>query len=91
MVFADDIRRMILKIAEERGPDQAFRPSDVAQRVDSANWQTLVDQVSFVASVLEREGKIRRRLSVGQVDFLKIEDQTSKKKIAPNPVIRSAF
>jgi hypothetical protein len=91
MVFADDIRKMILKIADERGPEQAFRPADVAQRVDRANWQTLMEQVSLVASVLEREGKIRRRSSSGQVDFLKVEDQTSKKKNFPAPAIRGSL
>src|SRR5690349_7226487 len=51
MVFAEDIRKIILKIADECGPEKAFAPSDVAQRVDRENWQSLMDQVRFVASI----------------------------------------
>ena len=71
MVFAEDIRRTILKIADERGPDNTFGLSDVAQRVDQDNWQSLMDQVWFVASVLEKEGKISTSMKEGQVDFRK--------------------
>jgi hypothetical protein len=71
MVFADDIRKTILKIADERGPEKGFDASDVAQRVDRENWQGLMDQVWFVASVLEKEGKIKTSRSGGQIDFRK--------------------
>jgi hypothetical protein len=74
MVFADDIRKIILKIADERGPGQPFRPADVAQRMGQSNWQTLVDQVTLVASVLEKEGKIKRTHSAGQIDFVKTKE-----------------
>ena len=73
MVFAEDIRRTILKIADERGPDNSFGPTDVAQRVDGENWQSLMDQVWFVASVVEKEGKIRTSKNGGQIDFRKKE------------------
>jgi hypothetical protein len=82
MVFAEDIRRTILKIADERGPDNTFGPSDVAQRVDRENWQSLMDQVGFVASVLEKEGKIKTSTSGGQVDFRKQEPKPGWKKSA---------
>ena len=71
MVFAEDIRKTILKLADERGPDNTFGLSDVAQRVDRENWQSLMDQVWFVASVLEKEGKISTSMKEGQVDFRK--------------------
>jgi len=58
MVFAEDIRKTILKLAEERGPDNTFGPSEVAQRIDQGNHQDLIEQVWFVASVLIKEGKI---------------------------------
>lgn len=58
MVLAEDIRKIILKLAEERGPDRPFAVSEVAQEVDQNNWRMLIDQVKFVADVLIREGKI---------------------------------
>jgi len=59
MVFADDIRQKILKLAEERGSDRSFAPWEVAREVDQKNWRMIVDQVVLVASVLIREGKIK--------------------------------
>ena len=82
MVFAEDIRKTILKIADERGPDNSFGPSDVAQRVDRENWQSLMDQVWFVATVLEKEGKISTILKGGRVDFRKKDPKPGYKKSA---------
>jgi hypothetical protein len=82
MVFAEDIRKTILKIADERGPEKVFGPSDVAQRVDRENWQSLIDQVWFVASVLEKEGKIKTSISGGQMDLRKLESKPGFKKSA---------
>ena len=59
MVFADDIRQKILKLAEERGSDRSFAPWEVARAVDQKNWRMIVDQVVLVASILIREGKIK--------------------------------
>lgn len=58
MVFAEDIRKTILKLAEERGPENTFGPSEVAQRVDKEHPNELMEQIYFVASVLIKEGKI---------------------------------
>ena len=58
MVQAEDIRKIILKLANERGPEKTFAVSDVAREVDEHNWIMLLDQVRFVADVLVREGKI---------------------------------
>lgn len=82
MVFADDIRKTILKIADERGPDNTFDLTDVAQRVDRDNWQSVMDQVWFVASVLEKEGKIWTTNSEGRIDFRKKESKPGYKKSA---------
>lgn len=82
MVFAEDIRKTILKIADERGPDNTFGPNDVAQRVDRENWQSLIDQVWFVASVLEKEGKIWTSNNEGRMDFRKKEPKPGYKKSA---------
>ncbi|MDH4089927.1 MAG: DUF3253 domain-containing protein [Cyclobacteriaceae bacterium] len=69
MVFAEDIRRTILKLAEERGPEQTFAMSDVARAMDQKNWRELLDQVKFVANILIREGKIIARKSNGNSSF----------------------
>lgn len=71
MVFAEDIRKTILKLADERGPEKSFRPADVAQRIDLENWQVLIDQVGFVASVLVKEGKIRSKKNGDSIQFCK--------------------
>ena len=65
MVFADEIRRAILRVAEERGPDRTFDPTDVARSIDAQNWPQLVDQVKFVAGVLMNEGKIIAKKTLG--------------------------
>jgi hypothetical protein len=58
MVFADDIRKEILRLADERGREKTFRPSDVARAVDEKNWRILLEQVRLVADSLIQEGKI---------------------------------
>jgi hypothetical protein len=58
MVYAEDIRRAILELAEQRGPEGTFRPSDVARAIDEKNWKVLIDQVRLVADSLIHEGKI---------------------------------
>jgi hypothetical protein len=58
MVFADDIRRVILKLAEERGTGSTFASDEVARAVDEKNWRVLSEQVRLVAGILVKEGKI---------------------------------
>ena len=58
MVFADEIRKTILRLADEAGMEKSFEPADVARAIDQKNWPLLIDQVKFVADVLIREGKI---------------------------------
>jgi len=57
MVFANDIRLAILRVAENRGK-HSFSTCDVARELDANNWRRLEDQVRFVADVLVREGKL---------------------------------
>jgi hypothetical protein len=71
MIYADDIRRTILTIAEEYGPDNAFDSSDVARKMDEENWRGLLQQVNIVADVLTREGKITIENSSGSPKFKK--------------------
>lgn len=63
MVFAEEIRKTILKLADERGTERTFEPADVARVLDEKNWDQLIDQVEFVAGVLIEEGKIVARTS----------------------------
>lgn len=66
MVFAEDIRKTILKLAEERGPDQTFESAEVVERVKGETSNDLLEQVRFVASVLVKEGKITATPSGGE-------------------------
>lgn len=67
MVFAEEIRRAILQVAEERGPDRTFVPADVARSMDAKNWPQLLDQVKFVADILIEEGKIIAKKRMGDI------------------------
>jgi len=58
MIFADDIRKTILRLADECGSDRTFGPPDVARAIDAKNWPQLLEQVRLVAHVLINEGKI---------------------------------
>jgi hypothetical protein len=58
MIFAEDIRNAILKLAAQRGPGQPFYSGEVAKLVDPENWITQVEQVNLVAESLIREGEI---------------------------------
>jgi hypothetical protein len=60
MVFADEIRKAILRLADEGGPEKSFAPADVARALDHQNWPQLVDQVALVADIMIREGQIRQ-------------------------------
>ncbi|HYG17615.1 MAG TPA: DUF3253 domain-containing protein [Ohtaekwangia sp.] len=65
MVFADEIRKVILRLADESGPEKSFAPADVARALDQHNWPQLLDQVSLVADIMIREGQIRHEKSAG--------------------------
>ena len=64
MVFADEIRKTILRLADEAGLDKSFAPADVARAIDQKNWQLLLDQVKLVADSLIKEGKITQARAV---------------------------
>ena len=81
MVFAEDIRKMILKLADEYGTERTFDPSEVARSVDKENWPQLLDQVRFVASVLIKEGKIIATESGKVVDITRSKGPLQFKKI----------
>ncbi len=57
-MFAEEIRKTILKLADERGPEKTFALSDVAREMNVQDSHQLADQVNFVAEVLINEGKI---------------------------------
>jgi hypothetical protein len=58
MIFAEDIRKTILLLADEKGPGRSFGPSEIAKRVRQEASPALLEQVWVVASVLVKEGKI---------------------------------
>jgi hypothetical protein len=58
MLHAEDIRKTILKVAEEYGPEKSFWPSDVARKIDHENWRGLIPHVTIVADVMIKEGQI---------------------------------
>jgi hypothetical protein len=58
MIFAEEIRKTILRLAEETGKERSFAPADVARALDQHNWPNLIDQVKLVAETLIKEGKI---------------------------------
>lgn len=67
MVFAEDIRRVILELAEARGREHTFASEDIARAVDAKNWRVLTEQVKLVAGVLVKEGKIEAVGHSGEV------------------------
>jgi hypothetical protein len=71
MIYADDIRRTILIIAEELGPDHTFDPSDIAMKIDKENWPGLMPQVTIVADALSKEGKITAEMFNGAFRYKK--------------------
>jgi hypothetical protein len=58
MVFATDIRKAILKLANQRGVGGMFYPQEVAKLLDSENWPKIIEQVKLVAESLIKEGQI---------------------------------
>jgi Protein of unknown function (DUF3253) len=74
MVLADDIRKAILLFANERGVSRSFFATEVARYLDPVNWNNLIDQVRFVASVLIKEGKIRSLRSGNHIDILRLKE-----------------
>lgn len=58
MVFAEDIRRAILALADQRGSGNLFYPAEVARLIDAEDWAKQVDQVELVAESLIQEGQL---------------------------------
>lgn len=58
MTFAEDIRKTILSLADEKGPGKSFGAVEIAKRVSRENSPALLEQVWIVASTLVKEGKI---------------------------------
>lgn len=56
MIFANDIKESILKIAKNRGVGKFFYPSEVAREIDPENWVKQIASVELVAETLIREG-----------------------------------
>lgn len=52
------LRREILALAESRGAEKTFCPSDVARRL-SEDWRPLMGDLRDAARELAREGRVR--------------------------------
>lgn len=72
MQHAEDIRKTILKVADEYGTEKTFMPADVARKIDKKNWRGLIHQVAFVAEVMFKEGKILLTKPNGEVLYRKV-------------------
>ena len=72
MVLAEDIRKVILKLARQRGKVKAFYLSDVARQISQKNWRILLDQVRLVAESLAKEGKIEAHRKGKEIEILKM-------------------
>jgi hypothetical protein len=81
VVLAEDIRRVILKLADERGREGTFCTSDIARAVDQKNWKILLEQVRLVAGTLIHEGKIAATRSGKHVDVDDAEEPLLFRKI----------
>lgn len=58
MIDADRIKRAILDLAKENKSGNTVTLSEVARYLDLTNWSELMESVTLVADVLERQGMI---------------------------------
>jgi len=72
MVFADDIRKAILLLADQRGVGNRFSSAEVAQLIDPENWLKQMEQVELVAETLVREGQLISTNLVKVVEMISI-------------------
>ncbi|WP_395308342.1 DUF3253 domain-containing protein [Mycobacterium sp. AMU20-3851] len=53
-----DLRRAILTLARERGPDKTICPSDAARAVGGEQWRDLMEDARALARELARRGEV---------------------------------
>lgn len=53
-----ELRRAILSLTRERGPDRTICPSDAARSVGGQDWRDLMDQARDIARDLARRGEV---------------------------------
>lgn len=53
-----ELRRTILALARERGPDKTICPSDAARAVGGETWRDLMDDARDIARELARDGDV---------------------------------
>ena len=81
MVFAEDIRKTILKLAKERGSYKTLSYSEVARAIDHENWRNLMEAVRLVADILIREGKIVVSHPEKKINIFNVKSPNSLKKL----------
>ncbi len=64
------VRKMLLQLADERGSEATFCPSEVARQL-APQWRPLMPQVREVAAALVQEGRLvctQRGVEVGPLE-----------------------
>lgn len=58
MIFADDIRKVLLRAANAQG-NQSLDAVELAKSIDPVNWKPLAEQIQLVADAMIREGTLK--------------------------------
>ncbi len=53
-----ELRRAILSLARERGPDKSICPSDAARAIGGERWRELMEPARDIARDLARDGVV---------------------------------
>ncbi|MGW0161292.1 DUF3253 domain-containing protein [Mycobacterium sp. NPDC003323] len=54
-----ELRRVILELTRERGPDKTICPSDAARAIGGEGWRDLMDDARDIARDLARRGQVQ--------------------------------
>jgi hypothetical protein len=65
---AREIKSCLLTLADERGTDKTFCPSEAARRLDPDDWREHMPQIRAVATRLVKAGKLRCTQRGAEVD-----------------------
>lgn len=52
------IKETVVELAEQRGREKTFCPSEAARAVEPGDWRSLMDEVRDAALQLREEGKV---------------------------------
>lgn len=66
---SEKIREVLSFLAEERGSDSSFCPSEAARKLAENNWRDLMSEVRREAAAMEAEGKLQVLQKGREVDI----------------------